>query len=59
MFATGTPISNSITEMYVMQRYLDNGLLERNGSDSLITGLRCSETLQQAWNLHRRVQATE
>ena len=31
VFATGTPISNSITEMYVMQRYLDNGLLERNG----------------------------
>lgn len=31
VFATGTPISNSITEMYVMQRYLDYGLLERSG----------------------------
>ncbi len=31
VFATGTPISNSITEMYVMQRYLDNELLEACG----------------------------
>lgn len=31
VFATGTPISNSITEMYIMQRYLDNRLLEENG----------------------------
>lgn len=31
VFATGTPISNSITEMYVMQRYLDNELLESCG----------------------------
>lgn len=30
VFATGTPISNSITEMYIMQRYLDNSLLEKN-----------------------------
>lgn len=31
VFATGTPISNSITEMYVMQRYLDNELLKQGG----------------------------
>jgi len=28
VFATGTPISNSMTEMYVMQRYLQNEELE-------------------------------
>jgi len=30
VFATGTPISNSMTEMYTMQRYLQYGLLKRN-----------------------------
>lgn len=31
IFATGTPISNSMTEMYVMQRYLQNHELEKRG----------------------------
>lgn len=31
VFATGTPISNSMTEMYVMMRYLQRGLLEQEG----------------------------
>ena len=31
MFATGTPISNSMTEMYTMQRYLQYGTLQKNG----------------------------
>ena len=31
VFATGTPISNSITEMYVMQRYLQNKELTERG----------------------------
>ena len=30
IFATGTPISNSMTEMYTMQRYLQYGTLRRN-----------------------------
>ena len=30
VFATGTPISNSMTEMYTMQRYLQYGTLRRN-----------------------------
>lgn len=30
VFATGTPISNSMTEMYTMQRYLQYGILRRN-----------------------------
>ncbi|AHF09017.1 N-6 DNA methylase [Dehalobacter restrictus] len=31
IFATGTPISNSITEMYTMQRYLQYEVLRQNG----------------------------
>ena len=31
VFATGTPISNSMTEMYTMQRYLQYETLRRNG----------------------------
>nr|WP_249866474.1 SNF2-related protein [Paenibacillus konkukensis] len=31
IFATGTPISNSITEMYTMQRYLQYGSLQKQG----------------------------
>ena len=30
-FATGTPISNSMTELYVMQRYLQNRKLQNMG----------------------------
>ena len=30
IFATGTPVSNSMTEMYTMQRYLQYGTLQRN-----------------------------
>lgn len=33
IFATGTPISNSMTEMYVMMRYLQNNELKRRGID--------------------------
>ncbi len=31
VFATGTPISNSMTEMYTIQRYLQYGLLKEKG----------------------------
>ncbi|WP_396334345.1 helicase-related protein [Clostridium sp. 19966] len=31
IFATGTPLSNSMVEMYVMQRYLQNHELEKRG----------------------------
>jgi N12 class adenine-specific DNA methylase len=30
IFATGTPISNSMVELYTMQRYLQYPLLQRN-----------------------------
>ena len=38
-FATGTPVSNSMTELYTMQRYLQYGKLNRMGLDILIPGL--------------------
>jgi N12 class adenine-specific DNA methylase len=31
IFATGTPVSNSITELYTMMRYLQNSLSEKRG----------------------------
>ena len=31
IFATGTPVSNSMTELYTMQRYLQYGVLQRSG----------------------------
>ena len=31
IFATGTPVSNSMTELYTMQRYLPYGALQRSG----------------------------
>ena len=31
VFATGTPISNSMTELYTMQRYLQYGALQQHG----------------------------
>ena len=31
VFATGTPVSNSMAELYTMQRYLQYGELERLG----------------------------
>ncbi len=30
IFATGTPVSNSMTELYTMQRYLQYSALEKN-----------------------------
>ncbi|EPZ6273400.1 hypothetical protein ACXQL2_003094, partial [Listeria monocytogenes] len=34
VFATGTPISNSMSEMFTMQRFLQNDQLERMGLDT-------------------------
>ncbi len=32
IFATATPISNSMVELYTIQRYLQYGLLQGNGA---------------------------
>ena len=34
VFATGTPVSNSMTELFTMQRYLQQSLLEKGFTDS-------------------------
>lgn len=34
IFATGTPVSNSMTELFTMQRYLQQNLLEKGFTDS-------------------------
>ena len=34
VFATGTPVSNSMTELFTMQRYLQQDLLEKGFTDS-------------------------
>ena len=35
VFATGTPVSNSMTELYTMMRYLQHDLLAARGLDPL------------------------
>lgn len=37
VFATGTPVANSMAEMWVMQRYLQPGTLQRHGVDMFDT----------------------
>ena len=45
IFATGTPVSNSMTELYTMQRYLQYGTLEKMG---LIHFDQCSGQIDRA-----------
>ena len=42
VFATGTPISNSMTEMYTMQTYLQPSVLKKLGITFLTVGLPTS-----------------
>lgn len=41
MFWTGTPISNSVTELYTMQRYLQPQLLKEKGIESFDSWASC------------------
>jgi N12 class adenine-specific DNA methylase len=59
VFATGTPISNSITEMYTMQRYLQYEALRRTACSILTAGLRPSGKPSPPSSLRRRVRAIE
>ncbi len=46
IFATGTPVSNSMTELYTMQRYLQYDRLQETEHDPLrLLGLRFGETV--------------
>jgi N12 class adenine-specific DNA methylase len=42
VFATGTPISNTMAEMFTMQRYLDGKALKDLGVPLRRLGARCS-----------------
>lgn len=50
-FATGTPISNSMTELYVMQRYLQNSKLQNMGLGLFDSWASTLEKLSRASNL--------
>ena len=43
VFATGTPISNSMVELYTMQRYLQYSILKSKGIVNSTPGLLRSE----------------
>ena len=57
-FATGTPISNSMTELYTMQRYLQQYTLERNGLANFDSWAATFGEPSQPSNLRRREPAT-
>ena len=54
VFATGTPISNSMVELYTIQRYLQYNTLVKMGCSTLMPASTFGETIRQ-WNLHRRL----
>ena len=57
VFATGTPISNSMTEMYTMQRYLEYDLLKSQGLQHFDAWASTfGETIMQS-SLHRKERA--
>lgn len=59
VFATGTPISNSMVELYTIQRYLQYNTLVKTGYSTLTLGLPLSEKPLRQWNLHRKERDTE
>ncbi|MFR3088993.1 MAG: hypothetical protein ACLTNU_10765 [Coprobacillus cateniformis] len=52
IMATGTPLSNSMVELYVMQLYLQERRLHEKGFTTLTHGLLCLGV--NFWNWHRR-----
>ena len=59
VFATGTPIANSVAEMFTMQRYLQTGTLENNNSIISIPGRQLLASRLRRWNLRPMAQATD
>lgn len=49
--ATGTPFSNSICEIYVMQRYLDNANLEQKGISSFDAWVDTFGEITKNWEI--------
>ena len=58
VFATGTPVSNSMAEMYTMQRYLQYDTLESLSLPILIHGLHSLGKRLRQWNSNRRARAS-
>ena len=57
VFATGTPISNSMAELFTMQRYLQRETLEQHGLSSFDAWASTFGETVTAWSLRRKVQA--
>ena len=51
VFATGTPVSNSMTEMYVMQKYLQSDYLERKGLQAFDSWIACYGKIERSAEL--------
>ena len=49
VFATGTPVSNSMTELYTMQRYLQSNTLKKNGLEYFDSWASTFEKTQSAF----------
>lgn len=58
-FATGTPISNSLVEMYTMQSYLQRRELKNLNLQFLMRGRLCLRRLLQVLSLHRADRGIE
>ena len=57
VFATGTPISNTMAEMFTMQRYLQMGALRRNQLSISIRGQALLAKPSRRWNSARMAAA--
>lgn len=55
VFATGTPVSNSMTELYTMQRYLQYEDLKKNGLEHFDSGLTLLEKQKTPLNYLQKV----
>ena len=51
VFATGTPVSNSMTEMYVMQKYLQSDYLEKKGLQAFDSWIACYGKIERSAEL--------
>ena len=58
VFATGTPVSNSMTELYTMQRYLQYESLKKNGLEHFDSWLPLLEKHNPPLNCLRKEQDT-
>ncbi len=57
IFATGTPVSNSMTELYTMQRYLQYDRLQELSMTHFDCWASRSEKPSRRWNWPRREPA--